>query len=375
VTPPIPAAGPPALPAPILEGRDLRVAYAGQSVLDVPAIEVREGEVLALIGPNGAGKSTLLRALGLLERPTAGEVFFRGQPVGTSRRDLLVLRRRFATVFQEPLLCDATVEANVALGLRLRHRSAPEIRAQVQVWLQRLGIAHLASREARSLSGGEAQRTSLARAFALRPEVLLLDEPFAALDPPTRDELVTALHGLLHQEALTTVFVTHDRNEALRLGDRIAVMMDGCIRQVGPPGQVFGRPTSEEVARFVGVETILQGQVALDRNGLLVVEVDGTRIEALGRLRPRQRVLLCLRPEDLTIRRQDESGHSESARNHLAGVVEEVILLGAQCRVRIDCGPSLVALVTKRSLEDLALAPGVPVVVSFKASAVHLIPH
>jgi len=361
--------------SPILEGRSLRVVYAGQSILDVPATEVCEGEVLALIGPNGAGKSTLLRLLGLLEAPTAGEIFFHGQPVGRSRRGLLALRRRFATVFQEPLLCDATVEANVALGLRMRRRPTHEIRAQVSAWLERLGIAHLAARQARTLSGGEAQRASLARAFALRPDILLLDEPFAALDPPTRDELVTALHGLLHQEALTTVFVTHDRNEALRLGDRIAVMMDGRIRQVGRPSEVFGRPTSEEVARFVGVETILPGRVAVERNGLLVVEVNGTRIEALGHLPPRQQVLVCLRPEDLTIRRKGESGHPESARNHVEGVVEDVVPIGAQCRVRIDCGLSLVALVTKQSLDDLALAPGVAVVVSFKASAVHLIPH
>jgi molybdopterin-binding protein len=361
--------------APVLEGRSLRVAYGGQLVLEVPAIEVREREVLALIGPNGAGKSTLLRLLGLLERPSAGEVSFRGRTVGTSRRDLLALRRRFATVFQEPLLCDATVETNVALGLRLRHRSLHETRTQVHTWLERLGIGHLATRQARTLSGGEAQRTSLARAFALRPDVLLLDEPFAALDPPTRDDLVTTLHALLHQEALTTVFVTHDRNEALRLGDRIAVIMEGRIRQVGRPGEVFGRPTSEEVARFVGVETILPGRVAVERNGLLAVEVNGARIEALGRLPPRQPVLVCLRPEDLTIRRQGEPGRPESARNHLEGVVGEITPLGAQCRVRIDCGPSLVAMVTKQSLEDLALAPGIPVVVSFKASAVHLIPH
>jgi molybdopterin-binding protein len=361
--------------SPVLEGRSLRVAYAGQTVLEVPAIGVCEGEVLALIGPNGAGKSTLLRLLGLLEAPTSGEVYFRGRPVGASPRELLSLRRQFATVFQEPLLCDATVEANVALGLRLRHRSAREIRTQVPVWLERLGITHLAARQARTLSGGEAQRTSLARAFALRPDILFLDEPFAALDPPTRDELVTTLHALLHQEGLTTVFVTHDRNEALRLGDRIAVMMEGGIRQLGRPSEVFGRPTSEEVARFVGVETILPGRVAAERNGLLVVEVDGARIEALGHLSPRQQVLVCLRPEDLTIRPQGEPLHPESARNHVAGVVEDILSLGAQCRVRIDCGPSLVALVTKQSLDDLALAPGVPVVVSFKASAVHLIPH
>ena len=359
--------------APILEGLDLSVLYAGQRVLDVPRVEVQAGEVLAVIGPNGAGKSTLLRVLGLLEPPTSGEVRFRGQRVVWSGPDLLIARRRFATVFQEALLCDATVEANVALGLRLRRRPPGEVSTQVHTWLARLGIAHLAKREARTLSGGEAQRTSLARAFAIRPDVLLLDEPFAALDPPTRDELLTLLQGLLRQEGFTTVFVTHDRDEALRLGDRIAVMMDGRIPQVGAPSEVFGRPVTEEIARFVGVETILPGRVTGELSGLLTVKVNGMKIEALGAAAVGERVLVCLRPEDVVIRRLDGRVSLESARNHLEGRVEDATPLGAQYRVRIACGSPVIALVTKQSFEDLSLEHGTPVVVTFKASAVHLI--
>jgi tungstate transport system ATP-binding protein len=357
----------------ILKGRDLRMCYGGAVVLDVPAVAVGPGEILALIGPNGAGKSTLLRVLGLLERPAAGTVSFRGTPVAWGGRDLLATRRRFACVFQEPLLCDTTVGTNVALGLQLRRRPASEVAGRVQTWLDRLGLAHLASRRARTLSGGEAQRASLARAFAIHPDVLLLDEPFAALDPPTREELLTLLQGLLRQEGFTTVFVTHERGEALRLGDRIAVMMDGRIHQVGTPAEVFGHPVSEEVARFVGVETILPGRVTAEHAGLLTVEVNGTKIEALGRAAVGERVLVCLRPEDLVIRRRDEHAPMESARNHLEGRVEDAIPLGAQYRVRIACGVPVVALVTKQSFDDLGLGRGTPVVVTFKASAVHLI--
>jgi tungstate transport system ATP-binding protein len=360
--------------APILEGRDLRVLYAGKPVVEVPRIEVRAGEVLAVIGPNGAGKSTLLRILGLLEPPTSGAVRFRGSPVAPSGRGLLDARRRFASVFQEALLCDTTVEANVALGLRLRRRSPGDVSAEIHAWLTRLGIAHLARRQARSLSGGEAQRTSLARALAIRPDVLLLDEPFAALDAPTKDELLTLLQRLLRQERFTTLFVTHDRNEALRLGDRMAVMMDGRVHQVGAPWEVFGRPISEEIARFVGVETILPGRVAAEQGGLLTVEVDGMKIEALGRAAVGERVLVCLRPEDLVIRRRDEPVGLESARNHLEGRVEDATPVGAQYRVRIACGSPVVALVTKQSFDDLALERGTAVIVTFKASAVHLIP-
>lgn len=362
--------------APILEGIGLSVLYAGQRILDVPRVEAQAGEILAVIGPNGAGKSTLLRVLGLLEAPRAGEVRFQGRPVPWGSPDLLTVRRHFATVFQEPLLCDATVESNVALPLRLRRRPAGEVTAQLATWLDRLGIAHLAGRGARSLSGGEAQRVSLARAFAVRPDVLLLDEPFAALDPPTRDELLTLLQGLLRQEGVTTIFITHDRQEALRLGDRIAVMMGGRIHQVGAPSAVFGRPVTEEIARFVGVETILSGRVISEQGGLLTVEANGMKIKALGTAGIGERVLVCLRPEDLVIRRLEGRAGQESARNHLEGRVEEAIPLGAQYRVRIACGPGpgrLIALVTKQSFDDLALECGAPVLVTFKASAVHLI--
>jgi tungstate transport system ATP-binding protein len=360
--------------APILEGRDLRVEYEGRSILTVPRVEIAEGEVLAVIGPNGAGKSTLLRVLGLLEAPRAGTVLYRGQPVRSGGREGLAVRRRFASVFQEPLLCDTTVRTNAALGLRLRGRPSGEAAPEVQAWLERLGIAPLADRLARTLSGGEAQRTSLARAFAVKPEVLLLDEPFSALDPPTRAELLTLLQSLLREEGCTTLFVTHDRDEALRLGDRIAVVAEGEILQIGAPAEVFGRPASEAVARFVGVETILPGRVAADRDGLLAVEVDGAEIQALGNAPVGAEVLVCLRPEDLTLRGLEGAARRDSARNHLMGLVEAVIPLGAQVRVEVDCGARLVALVTKQSLEELGLRPGGAVEVSFKATAVHLIP-
>jgi tungstate transport system ATP-binding protein len=359
--------------APILEGRDLRVVYGRQEVLAVSQVDVREGEVLALIGPNGAGKSTLLRVLGLLEVPTTGIVQYRGQPASPSGRQGLTIRRRFASVFQESLLCDTTVQANVALGLRLRGRPAAEVDAGVQVWLERLGIAHLAARRAHTLSGGEAQRTSLARAFAVEPEVLLLDEPFAALDPPTRAEFLTLLQELLRQAGCTTVFVTHDREEALRLGDRIAVIIDGGVRQIGRPPEVFGRPVSEEVARFVGVETILEGRVVGESDGLLSVGVNGAKIEALGKAAVGEHVLVCLRPEDLVIKLPGDRGARESARNRLEGVVQDATRLEAQYRVQISCGLPVVALVTKQSFEEMHLRPGMPVIITFKASAVHLI--
>ena len=234
---------------PHVEVRGLVVRRSGRVVLDVDGLELRRGEILALVGPNGAGKSTLVTALALLERPAAGTILLDGEQVDW-RRGLLAARRRLAIVFQEPLLFDTTVADNVATGLKLRGISGREREPLVARWLDRLGIAHLARRQARTLSGGEAQRTSLARALVLAPELLLLDEPFAALDAPTREALTDDLLPLLRETATTTVLVTHDRDEALEMGDRIGVILDGRLVQVDRPEAVLAAPANEAVAAF-----------------------------------------------------------------------------------------------------------------------------
>ncbi len=351
--------------------RGILVERAGHRILFVEELDVSPGEVLAVVGPNGAGKSTLIHVLALLERPSAGEVLFDGRPV---RGDLLSYRRRMAVVFQEPLLLDATVESNVGSGLALRGVTRAERAHRVRWWLERFGIAALARRSARTLSGGEAQRVSLARALALEPEVLLLDEPFAALDEPTRQALIDDFDRALGETATTVVFVSHDRAEALRLGDRVAVIIGGRIRQVGPPSQVFAAPADEEVAAFLGVETIVPGRIHALEEGLAVVEVAGCRVEAASALQMDGEVLLCLRPEDIVLSPADEQPPASSARNRLPSVVRRVVRAGAQARVELDAGFPLVALITKQSLEELSLEAGSRVVASFKATAVHLIP-
>ncbi|MFC1575511.1 ATP-binding cassette domain-containing protein [Gemmatimonadota bacterium] len=203
----------------LLELHDVTVAYHGRTVLSVPHLAVRRGEILTLLGENGSGKTTLLRLLGLLVRPHEGRVVLGGEEVdfGSARR-LLELRRRMAGVMQEPLLCRMSVRRNVALGLRFRRLPKPETERRVDAWLQRLSISHLGDRQASNLSGGEAQRTSLARAMVLDPEALFLDEPFAALDAPTRQGLLQEFKAVLADSGVTTVFATHDRGEALGLG-------------------------------------------------------------------------------------------------------------------------------------------------------------
>ncbi len=253
---------------PLVEVRDLVVRRGRRIVLDVPALAVRRGEILTVIGPNGAGKSTLAGALALLERPAAGTILLDGRPVDWGR-GLLAARRRLAMVFQEPLLLDMPVAANVATGLRLRGVPRAEREARVAEWLERLGIAHLARRPARALSGGEAQRTSLARALVLEPELLVLDEPFAALDPPTREALAVDLVPLLRERHTTTVLVTHDRDEAFGIGDRVTVILAGWIAQLDAPAAVLRRPATDEIARFARPRRLLRapdvGDDASDR--------------------------------------------------------------------------------------------------------------
>ncbi len=358
--------------SPLLSARGLRVERSGRLVLAVDRLDVRRSEALALIGPNGSGKSTLLLALGLLLTPTAGEVFVDDQTAHTDA-ERRALRRRMAVVFQEPLLLDRSVYDNVALGLRLRGATGRDIERQVTPWLERLGIAALAKRPARQLSGGEAQRTSLARALVLRPDILLLDEPFSALDAPTRAGLVEQVGEIVRELGAATVFVTHDRDEALALGDRIAVLIRGRLRQVGPPGEVFAAPADVDVAQFVGVETVLAGRVVAQEDGVARVQVGDHLIDAVSPAAAGAAACVCVRPEDVTLLAPATVGVS-SARNQFAGRVERVRPVGAQVRVTVDVGFPITALVTRRSAETLALAPGVSIIVAFKATAVHLIP-
>lgn len=344
---------------------------AGRTVLDIPDLEVSRGEVLAIIGPNGAGKSTLLLTLALLLPPTRGRLWFDGLLIDR-RADQVALRRRMAMVFQEPLLLDLSVYENVTIGLRLRGVPASEQARRAWHWLERFGIAGLARRPARDLSGGEAQRTSLARAFALSPEVLFLDEPFDGLDAPTRAEVIDHVGAVIRDAGITTVLVTHDRNEALALGDRIGVLIGGRLLQLDLPEVVFGAPVSPEVAAFVGIETVLPGHVVAYRDGVASVRVAQHIIEAVAEIQPGRVVWVCLRPEDVTLLSENVTGES-SARNRLSGHVVCLRPAGTQVRVTVDCGFPVVALITRHSAQTLGLTPGQRVGISFKASAVHLI--
>jgi tungstate transport system ATP-binding protein len=359
---------------PILKATDLTVVLGGHEVLDVPSFEVRQDEVLVILGPNGSGKSTLVLALGMLLKSTTGTVIYRGKPVLTGPQQLAA-RKHFAAVFQESLLLGGSVFDNVALGLRLHGMANNEIKKRAETWLERFGISSLAKRQAKTLSGGEAKRTSLARAFALQPQILFLDEPFTALDTPTRQALLEDFQSILRETRMTTVLVTHDHNEALALADRVVVLIGGRVHQIGTPEEIFSTPADEDVAGFVQNGNILQGTIAESTDGLASLQVcENQLVHAVSDLSPGTRVAAFLPYDDVTLVVGDSPDTLSSARNRLKGTIVKAFPQGSQLKITLDCGFAISAVITHRSWEELGLDIGRQVTASFKASALHLIP-
>ncbi len=354
----------------VAEGRDLRVEFDGKLALDVAAIRLEPGRVFTVMGPNGSGKSTLAQVRALLREPQSGELRLFGQDI-TGATDRKALRRRMGTVFQAPLLLHGTVRKNVLSGLKIRGVDRKEAERRAHEWMERLRIIDLAEQAVHTLSAGEAQRTSLARAFVLEPELLLLDEPFSALDIPTREQLLRETAAIIHETAGTTLFVTHDRIEALTISHELAVMIDGRIAEQGPPGKIFGQPTDARVADFVGVENVISAQVVESRNGVAFVRAGDCQVQVVDDTPVGTAVHLCMRPEDVALAKS--AGTNTSVRNAFAGTIAAVAPHGSQVRVEVDCGFRVVAYITRLSTDELGLQPGVEVVASFKASAAHLI--
>jgi tungstate transport system ATP-binding protein len=226
-----------------LVAEDLTLNRAGKEIFHIERLALHKGEVLALVGPNGAGKTSLLLTLALLQPPTTGNLVF--ESLGAINGNVLPLRRRMAVVFQEALLLDTTVFRNIMVPQRIRGIPKKEAEERARKWLDRFGIGHLADRKARHLSGGEAQRTSLARAFALEPEFLFLDEPLGALDYPTRKALLSELGQILKDMNMTTLFVTHDFTEIPYLASMVAVLYEGRMVKYGTIREIFGEELLE----------------------------------------------------------------------------------------------------------------------------------
>jgi tungstate transport system ATP-binding protein len=353
----------------VLTAENLKVELGGMPVLHIPSFSLNDKEVVTVVGPNGSGKTTLLLTLACLLKPSSGRISYRGE-VLDSHDAVFWFRRNISMAFQDPLLFDTTVYKNVAAGLRLRGLSKDDSKDRVLKYLKMFGIEHLANRSARKLSGGESQRTSLARAFAIEPEIIFLDEPFSALDPPTRHALVHDLDKVLSETGTTTVMATHV--EALNQSGRIIVMNGGRIVQHGSPSVIMDNPLDEFVARFVGMETILGGKVLECKNGFLTISVSGKQIYALGQGKPEEEVNCCVRPENILVETRENSGTGEN-RNVFAGQIMHVYSMGPFLKLSLDCGFPLISLVTRNAFADMGLAEGKQIYASFKPASVHVL--
>jgi tungstate transport system ATP-binding protein len=355
---------------PILSIKSFRVARGGVEVVNVDELEVEKGSHLTLIGPNGAGKSSLLLAIAGLLKPSSGTITFRGEKV-SHNGDMLDYRRLTACVFQDALLFDTSVSANIASGLRFRKANRQDIDEMVDLQAKRFGIAHLLKRSARNLSGGEAQRVSLARAFAVQPDIIFMDEPFSSLDKPTREIMIDDFGEVLKETGTTAVIVTHDQDEALRLSTVIAVMDKGRIVQKGAPVDVMNHPENEFIASFMGMETLIEGIVKSSGNSMILVEASNRQLEAIGQAKLGDKVLLGIRPENVIVSLSQNI--NTSARNVLSGIITRIVPKSFYLKIDIDCGFSLTAYVTENSAAELMLEEGKEVSVSFKATGVHVI--
>lgn len=233
----------------MLEAREISWVKDNKTILQNINFHVFPGECVGLIGPNGSGKSSLLKILAFLETPTSGLLYFQGQSV--PKRIPLPIRRKIAVVFQESLLLNTRVFDNVAIGLKIRRISKGRIRERVDYWLEQFGVIHLSKQSARSLSGGEAQRVSLARAFAMEPDVLFLDEPFSALDAPTKEGLRIDLAQVFKSTQATTVLVSHDFKDIAHLTNRALILLNGQVMAEGSPSELLKGPQIKEVERFL----------------------------------------------------------------------------------------------------------------------------
>lgn len=345
----------------MIEVKGLYKHWQGFSLEDI-TLAVKKEEYFVILGPTGAGKTLLLETIAGFHMPDRGEVWIGGHEVTRVAPE----KRKIGFIYQDySLFPHLTVEENIAFGLKVKKSSTETKRVkEIMEWL---GLSHLASRYPGSLSGGEQQKVAIARAIAIEPVVLLLDEPLSALDRSTRNYLRTELKRVNEELGITMLHVTHDQTEAMLLADRIGVLMRGRIVQVGTPYEIFNKPLTEELADFVGVENILTGVVCQNERGIAEIQLEYGTIFAVSEYHDGP-VKVFVRPEDIII---SESRGETSARNVIRGKIQELSDSGPLTRVKLDTG--LVALITKQSREELGLHRGKEVYATFKATCVHLV--
>ncbi|KUG14263.1 abc-type tungstate transport system, atp-binding protein [hydrocarbon metagenome] len=346
--------------------------FGEKEVLKDVSFTIDRGEIFTFIGPSGSGKTTILRLIDMLERPTSGGILIEGTDVSSMKdRDRITVRRTMSMVFQKPSPLRGSVFENVAVGLRFRDIGNEEIQARVPEALELVGLGDYQEQKAITLSGGEMQRVAIARAIATKPDILLLDEPTANLDPVSTEKIESLIGALKDRFGITVVLSTHDMVQGQRLADRMAVVIDGRIGQIGTSKEIFYQPMNRAVAHMVGVENILEGTIARNDQGLASIDINGTSVTATTPFPPGTSVTMYMRPEDITFHVKD--GVRSSARNEFSGTIRKVLPIGPMVRMKVDAGIPLIAVITQRSYEELGLGLGVTTDLAFKASAIHVV--
>jgi putative spermidine/putrescine transport system ATP-binding protein len=344
-----------------LELRGLHRSFAGVPALQGIDVSVGKGEFLSLLGPSGCGKTTALRLVAGFDRPDAGSIVVDGKDVtgvAPNRRDMGMVFQAYS------LFPNMTATQNVEFGLKIRGRNRGDRRGRVAELLELVGLGHAGGRYPHQLSGGMQQRVALARALAIEPRVLLLDEPLSALDAKVRVQLREEIRRIQTQLGITTIYVTHDQEEALSVSDHVAVMYGGRIEQVGTPAEMYGAPATPFVAEFIGtmnrLEATVAGDGALDYAGHRLV-VDAARGRAAG-----ERVLMLVRPEVVQLE------PAENGAGALAGEVVSHTFLGSVTRVKVEAGPGELTADVPTVRVD-ALPVGARVTVTFPAASARLL--
>jgi molybdopterin-binding protein len=336
----------------------------GEFILSDVSLSIEEGDYFIILGPTGAGKTVLLESIAGLYPIKSGEIWLRGKEVTALEPE----KRNIGIVYQDHVLFPhLSVKDNIRFGLKMHKLGKQEIAERLSWIVELLNISHLLHRRPDTLSGGERQKVSLARALSTRPEILLVDEPLSALDPENRENVQQELRQLHQKLGITILHVTHDFEEAISLGNHIAVIGEGKLKQTGTPDEIFRRPNSEFVARFAMARNILSGEIVKRPGQDVIFRTDSTEFVVVTDKEGNHHA--SLRPEDIIL--SLEPIHS-SARNCFQGTITRILDRGSTLYITVNVPPELSSLVTRHSFEEMALKEGKQVFVTFKASSIHL---
>ncbi|UUX91591.1 ABC transporter ATP-binding protein [Methanoplanus endosymbiosus] len=350
----------------MIEFDDVNLSLGSFSLYNV-SMKINKGEYFFIIGPSGAGKTILLETIAGLHLPDSGRVLIRGEDVFLKPPE----KRDIALVYQDySLFPHMTIFDNVAFGLRMAKKSRAEVKESVGRMLNHFGISHLSERKPLTMSGGEQQRVALARALVINPEILLLDEPLSAMDPVNRDRFIKDLDSIHKEFGITIVQVTHSREEAISLADRIAVIADGRLEQTGSLNEVFKTPASPVVARMAGIDNIFDGVVTdAGDDGICLIDLGGVSLKVLYSGKKGDNVNLYIHASDVLLM---DSMPENGPDNILNGKIEGIFQRNNYFRVIVDCGESIYSSLSPREMAESNFKPGMEVYVAFSSANVHI---